>query len=189
MNSFDSLINNNLGWVHENKYVLPVLSLFLGLYAALARPKLPKFVEKLFENPVFRLVIISYIIYRGNKDPQLALMIAAAFLMTIHMINKHSVIKLENKCKLSKSLIKENMAAQKQTRAAKKAAAPVAKAAAPAAKAAAKAAAPAAKAAAKAAAPAAKAAAPAAKAVVKANIPKPNPPAKGSGTPAPTPKK
>ena len=177
MNSFDSLVNNNLGWVHENKYVLPVLSLFLGLYAALARPKLPKFVEKLFENPVFRLVIISYIIYRGNKDPQLALMIAAAFLMTIHMINKHSVIKLENKCKLSKSLIKENMATENRTTA-KAAAKAVAKAAAPAAKAAA----PAAKAAAKAAAPAAKAAA-------KAALPKPNPPVKGSGTPASTPKK
>ncbi len=94
MNSFDSLVNQNLGWVHENKYVLPVLSLFLGMYAALARPKLPKFVEKLFENPVFRLVMISYIIYRGNQDPQLAVMIAAAFLITIHMINKGKVEKM-----------------------------------------------------------------------------------------------
>ncbi len=94
MNSFDSLVNQNLGWVHENKYVLPVLSLFLGMYAALARPKLPKFIEKLFENPVFRLVMISYIIYRGNQDPQLAVMIAAAFLITIHMINKGKVEKM-----------------------------------------------------------------------------------------------
>ena len=91
MNSFDSLVNNNLGWIHENKYVLPVVSLVLGVYAALARPKLPKFIEKLFTNPVFRLLMISYIIYRGNKDPQLAIMIAAAFLITIHMINKKQV--------------------------------------------------------------------------------------------------
>jgi hypothetical protein len=91
MNSFDSLVNQNLGWVHQNKYVLPVLSLFLGMYAALARPNLPKFVEKLFENPVFRLVVISYIIYRGNQDAQLSIMIAAAFLITIHMINKNKI--------------------------------------------------------------------------------------------------
>ena len=91
MNSFDSFVNNNLGWVHENKYVLPVLSLILGVYAALARPKLPKFLEKLFENPIFRLVMISYIIYRGNKDPQLSIMIAAAFLVTMHMINKQKL--------------------------------------------------------------------------------------------------
>ena len=96
MNSFDSLVNQNLGWVHQNKYVLPVLSLFLGMYAALARPNLPKFVEKLFENPVFRLVVISYIIYRGNQDAQLSIMIAAAFLITIHMINKQKVEKMSS---------------------------------------------------------------------------------------------
>ena len=95
MNSFNSLVNNNLGWVHENKLVLPILSLILGIYAALARPKLPKFIERLFENPVFRLVMISYIIYRGNNDPQLSLMIAAAFLITMHMINKQKVTKME----------------------------------------------------------------------------------------------
>ena len=103
MNSFDSLVNNNLGWVHENKYVLPVLSLFLGMYAALARPTLPKFIEKLFENPVFRLVMISYIIYRGNQNPQLAVMIAAAFLITIHMINKNKINKLVKSSKSPKS--------------------------------------------------------------------------------------
>ncbi len=91
MNSFDSLVNNNLGWIHKNKYVLPVVSLILGIYAALARPKLPKFIEKLFENPVFRLLMISYIIYRGNQDPQVSIMIAAAFLITMHMINKQKV--------------------------------------------------------------------------------------------------
>lgn len=95
MNSFDSLVNNNLGWVHENKLVLPVLSLILGVYAALARPKLPKFIERLFENPVFRFLMISYIIYRGNNDPQLSIMIAAAFLITMHMINKQKVKKME----------------------------------------------------------------------------------------------
>ncbi len=91
MEQFNSVVNQKLGWIHENKYVLPVLSLFLGVYAALARPKLPKFIAKLFENPVFRLVMIAYIIYRGNKDPQLSLMIAAAFLITMHMINKQQV--------------------------------------------------------------------------------------------------
>lgn len=91
---FDSIVNKNLGWVHQNKYVLPVLSLFLAVYVALARPVLPKFIAKLFENPVFRLLMISYIIYRGNRDPQLSLMIAAAFLITIHMLNRQKVNEL-----------------------------------------------------------------------------------------------
>jgi len=101
MEQFNTIVNQNLGWVHENKYVLPVLSLFLGMYAALARPKLPNFIAKLFENPVFRLVVIAYIIYRGNKDPQLSLMIAAAFLITMHMINKKSVEVMSDGCSCS----------------------------------------------------------------------------------------
>jgi hypothetical protein len=101
MEQFNTIVNQNLGWVHENKYVLPVLSLFLGMYAALARPKLPNFIAKLFENPVFRLVVISYIIYRGNKDPQLSLMIAAAFLITMHMVNKQQIELLTPTVKLS----------------------------------------------------------------------------------------
>ena len=91
MEQYNTIVNQNLGWIHENKYVLPVVSLFLGMYVALARPKLPSFIAKLFENPVFRLVVIAYIIYRGNKDPQLSLMIAAAFLITMHMINKQQI--------------------------------------------------------------------------------------------------
>jgi hypothetical protein len=93
---FNSIVNNNLSWVHTNNYVLPVLSLFLGVYVALARPVLPNFMIKLFENPVFRLVMISYIIYRGNNDPQLSLMIATTFLITMHMINKQKIAKLSN---------------------------------------------------------------------------------------------
>ena len=108
MNSFDSLVNKNLGWVHENKYVFPIVSLILGIYAALARPKLPKFIEKLFNNPIFRLAMISYIIYRGNKDPQLAVMIASAFLITMHMINKRQVKDLE---KMGSPKITTNFAA------------------------------------------------------------------------------
>lgn len=102
MEQYNTFVNNNLGWVHENKYVLPVISLVLAMYAALARPRLPTYIEKLFENPVFRLVIISYIIYRGNNDPQLSIMIAAAFLITIHMINKrklNSQLKVEEQKK------------------------------------------------------------------------------------------
>lgn len=96
---FNSIVNKNLGWIHTHKYVLPVLSLFLAIYVAIARPQLPSYVEKLFENPIFRLVMISYILYRGNHDPQLSLMIAAAFLITIHMINKQKVEKMAGLCK------------------------------------------------------------------------------------------
>ena len=91
MESFDKLINDNLGWIHENKYVLPVVGLVLVMYAALARPKLPRFMANLFENPIFRFVMIAYIVYRGQNDMQTALLMSGAFLITIHMLNKQAV--------------------------------------------------------------------------------------------------
>jgi hypothetical protein len=86
---FDSVVDNNLGWLKSNKYVLPVIALFLILYVTSARPKLPKFIEDLFENPIFRLVVIAYIVYRANNDLQSAILIAALFLIIMHLINKN----------------------------------------------------------------------------------------------------
>lgn len=90
----NQLINNNFDSFNESrigKVIVPIVSLILILYVASVRPKLPSYVEKLFVNPVFRLVIISYIIYRAGSCPQTALLIAAAFLITLHMINKQKV--------------------------------------------------------------------------------------------------
>ena len=88
---FNAFVNKQIGWLHSNKYVFSALLLFLASYVSLARPKLPDYITKLFENPVFRLVMLSYILYNGNKDPELSLMIAAVFLITMHMINKQRV--------------------------------------------------------------------------------------------------
>jgi hypothetical protein len=86
---FDNMVNDNFGWLRTNKYVLPVIALFLILYVTSVRPKLPKFIEDLFENPVFRLVVIAYIVYRANSDMQSAILIAALFLIVMHLINKN----------------------------------------------------------------------------------------------------
>jgi len=86
---FDNIVNDNFSWLRTNKYVLPVVALFLILYVTSARPKLPKFIEELFENPVFRLVVIAYIVYRANSDMQSAILIAALFLIVMHLINKN----------------------------------------------------------------------------------------------------
>lgn len=103
--NFDSVVNKNLSWVHTNPFVLPVLSLFLGVYAALARPKLPSYIVQLFENTIFRLILISYIVYRGNQDPEVSILIAAGFLITMHMINKQRVNLLTIKSKV-KNIVK-----------------------------------------------------------------------------------
>ena len=91
MEQFNSIVNENLGWVHSNKIVYSIISLILAIYFIQARPKLPSYIEKVFENSVFRFLVISFIVYQSNKDPQLSIIIAAAFLITMHMINKNVV--------------------------------------------------------------------------------------------------
>ena len=90
MEQFNSVVNQNLGWVHTNKYVLPVVSVVLAVYVAILRPNLPPSVERVFSNPVFRLVVLSYIAYRDTNEPVLSVMMAAAFLVTMYMIDKQS---------------------------------------------------------------------------------------------------
>jgi hypothetical protein len=64
----------------------------LGLYAALLGPELPQTVRKLFENTIFKMVILFLVVVRGNKNPQMALMIAVAYVLTLEYLQKQDVI-------------------------------------------------------------------------------------------------
>jgi len=80
-------IDNVLETVFSHKYGSIVLTMFLVFYSGLAAPKLPSFIRNLFENPIFRILILSLIVYKGNKDPQLAIMIAVGFTVTMNFIS------------------------------------------------------------------------------------------------------
>jgi len=81
----------DLSVLHKNKTVSSVVGLFLVLYGGLAKPKLPGFIRSMFENPVFRVVILALIMYRGNKDPQLSLMLSVAFVMIMNKLNEEKI--------------------------------------------------------------------------------------------------
>lgn len=100
MENYNAFVNKNFGWMHENKYIYPVIVAFLAMYPALIRPKLPTYLEKIFINPVFRLVMISYIIYTSNKNIELAIVGALIFLTTMHVINKRKIDKLAEDTKV-----------------------------------------------------------------------------------------
>lgn len=75
----------------DNKYVSIILSVLLAVYGGLAAPALPPFIKKLFENEIFRIVILALIVYKGQRDPQLAIMIAVAFVVTMNYLNEYEV--------------------------------------------------------------------------------------------------
>jgi hypothetical protein len=84
MESLDQVLGDAL----ENQYVSAGVTLLLVLYAGVAAPRLPRMVKRLFENPVFRVLVLSVIVYKGNKDPKLSLMIAVAFVVSMNILNK-----------------------------------------------------------------------------------------------------
>ena len=50
--------------LHENKTLYTFVTLFLILYGSLAKPKLPSVIRQLFDNAIFRVMILSLIIIR-----------------------------------------------------------------------------------------------------------------------------
>jgi len=91
MEQYNESVNSFMKPLLNDEYILPVISLVVAIYAALAQPKTPNFLYKLFQNPLFRLVAISYIAYRSTKNFQSAVLIAAAFLSIMQLINKGSL--------------------------------------------------------------------------------------------------
>ena len=77
-------VNNLL----NNQTVVNVLTLVLGLYAALAAPALPNSVILFFDTLVGKLLLLFLIGYTASQNIQVSLMVAVAFVVTLQVINK-----------------------------------------------------------------------------------------------------
>ena len=45
----------------------------------------------MFNNSIFRILILALIVYKGNKDPQLAIIIAIAFTITMNYLRDNEL--------------------------------------------------------------------------------------------------
>ena len=75
----------------NNPYVIAALTILITMYAASIRPELPPFIKQLFNNPLFRIVILFLVVVRANKNPTLALMIAIGFTLTVNFITEQEM--------------------------------------------------------------------------------------------------
>jgi hypothetical protein len=77
-----------------------IITILIGLYAALIKPPLPKYIINLFSNTLFKIGICFLIIERATKDPQMAIMIAVAFIITHGYVSlmetNHTIKTIEN---------------------------------------------------------------------------------------------
>lgn len=74
-----------------NTYLSAGVSLFLVLYAGMARPQLPGFMVALFDNAIFRVLVLSLVVFMGGNDAHLSLMVAVAFTVTMNLLNEQKI--------------------------------------------------------------------------------------------------
>lgn len=82
---------SNLSSIFQNQYITSGASLFLVLYASMARPQLPQFITNLFDNAIFRLVILSLVVFMSGQNLQLSVMIAVAFTVSMNLLNEQKI--------------------------------------------------------------------------------------------------
>tara|TARA_B110000908_G_scaffold171663_2_gene235218 strand:- start:236 stop:577 length:342 start_codon:yes stop_codon:yes gene_type:complete len=85
--SITESLDNILEPLHQNKTIFTFVTLFLVLYGSLAKPKLPTVIRQLFDNAIFRTMILSLILLRKGNDLHLSLMIAVAYIFTLQINN------------------------------------------------------------------------------------------------------
>jgi hypothetical protein len=65
----------------ENKYFFAIFAIFSAMYAFQIKPNLPNFLIQLFQNAIFRVLILFLILVRGYKDVQFSILVAGAFVI------------------------------------------------------------------------------------------------------------
>lgn len=92
------IINNTMGRVDifmekifSNKYYSSIITLVLILYTGIIAPKLPNSILKLFDNSIFRILVLSLVLYYGNKNTKLAISIAVGFIVSMNLLAKRKM--------------------------------------------------------------------------------------------------
>ena len=81
-----------LSWTYSNQTVKITLLLLFGLYFVIS-PKLPNVVSILYNNIVFRLLVVLLIVYLSIHDRQLAIMVTVVYLITLNNLKNNTTEK------------------------------------------------------------------------------------------------
>ena len=76
----------------KSTWLFGLLSLFLAMYGARLQPKLPNELRNLFNNPLFRGLIIFLVIYLSERNMAAALVITVIFTITINLLTTSNIL-------------------------------------------------------------------------------------------------
>lgn len=71
----------------SNVYILAIVKVSLTLYGAQIAPNPPEYLKKLLKNTYVKILLVSLIIYLGNKDLQLSILIAIIYILGMNVLS------------------------------------------------------------------------------------------------------
>lgn len=71
----------------SEKFILPLISTLFALYGGKSAPQLPQ-LDRIFENPTFRFVLLTAMVFNSTRDPQIALFVATAVFAISYALKK-----------------------------------------------------------------------------------------------------
>ena len=87
--------------------IAPLTIMFLVFYGGFSKPSLPIFIIELFKLPIFRILILSLIVYKGNRNPTLSIMVAVGFVLIMDKIRKNETFSNTKKFLRKKKLLEK----------------------------------------------------------------------------------
>ena len=98
-------LNFNLQQTLANPYVASLLLIFFIMYAGLAAPNLPGPIARLFDFTVFKILVLALILYVNNFSPQIAIVVAVGFFLSLQTLSRSKVFDLAGEITRVKRLI------------------------------------------------------------------------------------
>ena len=68
--------------------ILTIITIFLVIYISLLGTELPKFIQNLFNNTIFKILILFIFVYINNKNisPKISILIIISYVLTLDYI-------------------------------------------------------------------------------------------------------
>lgn len=77
----------NFKQIYNTNVFDTIIIIFIILYIALLKPDLSKNIKVIFNNTIFKMIFLFYIVYISNTKPYMALLLTLAFVLTLDCIH------------------------------------------------------------------------------------------------------
>ena len=85
------MIGNRVENIINQDFIAGILTILVILYASHTQIKLPIFIINLFNNSIFRVIILSLIaLIAGHAKPHVALVVSILFVLTLQYVSKNN---------------------------------------------------------------------------------------------------